>query len=231
KSNDQLVIEESDKLYNSGGQYRELYDYLKTHSDSKNSDILWRLARAGRDLALKGDAVSNEEKKALIYEAFNSSKLALEADETNFAAHKWFAITIGDVGDYEGTKVKISNAFIIRDHLERAIELNPSDATTLHCLGMWCFVFADMPWWQHKMAAVIFGTPPSATYKEAAEYFMQAERVDPNFYSVNLLLLGKTYMKMNDNKRAMLFLDRTIHYPVLNAEDEEAKAEAEILLK
>nr|XP_026691043.1 regulator of microtubule dynamics protein 1 [Ciona intestinalis] len=231
KQKDKHVIEEADKLYNMGGQYRELYDYLKKQKNVKNCSILWRLARAARDLALKGEDVTDNEKKELIYEAFNASKEALDVDESDFAAHKWYAITIGDVGDYEGTKVKISNAFLIRDHLERATELNPSDATTLHCLGMWCFAFADMPWWQHKMAAVIFGTPPSSTYKEAADYFMQAERVDPNFYSVNLLMLGKTYIKMNDHKRAMLFLDRVLHYPILNTEDENAKVEAEVLLK
>lgn len=76
------------------------------------------MARAARDKALKDNTISKDDKKSLIYEAFECSKRALEADENNFGSHKWFAITIGDVGDYEGTKAKIANAFLIRDHLE-----------------------------------------------------------------------------------------------------------------
>lgn len=78
---------------------------------------------------------------------------------------QWYAVCLSDVGDYEGVKVKIGNSYIIREHLEvrgcltqchviivshltifwsetfcfsqRAIELNPKDATSLHILGYW----------------------------------------------------------------------------------------------
>lgn len=77
---------------------------------------------------------------------------------------QWYAICLSDVGDYEGVKVKIGNAYIIRDHLEvrehwvsvilswytinpyskmkplffqRAIMLNPKDATSLYIMGCW----------------------------------------------------------------------------------------------
>lgn len=45
--------------------------------------------------------------------------------------------------------------------------------------------------------------------------------VEPNFYSVNLLMLGKTYMKMGDKKRAMLFFGRAIDYPIVTTEDDQ----------
>lgn len=31
---------------------------------------------------------------------------------------QWYAICLSDVGDYEGIKVKIGNAFIIKEHFE-----------------------------------------------------------------------------------------------------------------
>jgi len=86
--------------------------------NTSNSEILWRLSRAARDLALKTPDISGDEKKNLVYEAFEMAKKALDANENSYAPHKWYAITLGDVGDYEGTKVKISNAFVIRDHLQ-----------------------------------------------------------------------------------------------------------------
>lgn len=38
--------------------------------------------------------------------AFPSSRAqALALDDADFAVHKWFAITLKDLGDYEGSKV------------------------------------------------------------------------------------------------------------------------------
>ena len=33
-------------------------------------------------------------------------------------------------------------------------------------LNFRCFVFADMPWYQQKIASVVFATPPTSSYKE-----------------------------------------------------------------
>lgn len=54
---------------------------------SEDAELLWRLARASRDVAqLSG--TSEEEKKALVYEALEYAKRALEKNEASFAAHK-----------------------------------------------------------------------------------------------------------------------------------------------
>lgn len=54
---------------------------------SEDAELLWRLARASRDIAqLSG--TSEEEKKLLVYEALEYAKRALEKNESSFAAHK-----------------------------------------------------------------------------------------------------------------------------------------------
>ncbi|XP_016429648.1 regulator of microtubule dynamics protein 1-like, partial [Sinocyclocheilus rhinocerous] len=174
---------------------------------------------------------SADEKKRLTYEAFDYAKKALEKNQACFAAHKWFAICLSDVGDYEGIKVKIGNSYTIRNHLEQAIELNPKDATSIHILGYWCFAFSELAWYQRKVAAVIFASPPTATYEEALAFFLKAEEVDPNFYSKNLLMLGKTYMMLRDVKRAALWLTKARDYPAVTEEDKQVHKEALELLK
>lgn len=223
------VIERADYLY-SCGETEKLYQLLLQYKDSDDAEFLWRLARASRDLALLPNAAVDQKKK-LIYEAFDYAKKALEKNEACFAAHKWYAICLSDVGDYEGVKVKIGNSYIIKDHLERAIELNPKDATSIHILGYWCFAFAELPWYQRKVAAVIFASPPTATYEEALAYFLKAEEVDPNFYSKNLLMLGKTYMMLKDQDKALLWLDKAQNYPAITEEDKQVHKEAVDLLK
>uniref|UniRef100_A0A1A8G8X6 Regulator of microtubule dynamics protein 1 n=1 Tax=Nothobranchius korthausae TaxID=1143690 RepID=A0A1A8G8X6_9TELE len=226
---EEKVLEQADYLYGCAETER-LYQLLLQYKDSDNAEFLWRLARASRDLSLLPDTPP-ERKKQLVFEAFGYAQRALERDDTCFAAHKWYAVCLSDVGDFEGVKVKIGNSYIIREHLEKAIKLNPKDATSLHILGFWCFAFAELPWYQRKVAALIFASPPMSTYEEALEFFLQAEQVDPNFYSKNLLMLGKTYLAMKEKQKALLWLTKAKDYPAHTLEDKEVHKEAVNLLK
>nr|XP_020464523.1 regulator of microtubule dynamics protein 1 [Monopterus albus]XP_020464524.1 regulator of microtubule dynamics protein 1 [Monopterus albus] len=223
------VLEQADYLY-SCAETEKLYQMLLQFRNSNDADFLWRLARASRDLSLLPNTEAWQ-KKQLTFEAFEYAKKALEKDDKCFAAHKWYAVCLSDIGDYEGIKVKIGNSYIIREHLERAIKLNPKDATSLHILGYWCFAFAELPWYQRKVAAVIFASPPVSTYEEALEFFLKAEEVDPNFYSKNLLMLGKAYMAMKDKQKALYWLNKAKECPAHTLEDKEVHKEVLELLK
>ncbi|XP_045705345.1 regulator of microtubule dynamics protein 1 isoform X4 [Phyllostomus hastatus] len=222
------ILQQADYLYESG-ETEKLYQLLTLYKESEDAELLWRLARASRDVA-QLSRTSEEEKKALVYEALEYAKRALEKNEASFAAHKWYAICISDVGDYEGIKAKIANAYVIKEHFEKAIELNPKDATSIHLMGVWCYTFAEMPWYQRRIANMLFAAPPSSTYEEALGYFQTAEQVDPNFYSKNLLLLGKTYLKLQNKKLAAFWLLKAKDYPAHTQEDKQVQAEATQLL-
>uniref|UniRef100_F7BGJ3 Regulator of microtubule dynamics protein 1 n=2 Tax=Ornithorhynchus anatinus TaxID=9258 RepID=F7BGJ3_ORNAN len=223
------LLDQADYLYESG-ETEKLYHLLAKYKQSEDAELLWRLARASRDLS-QLSSTSPEEKKQLVYEALEYAKKALEKNPSSFAAHKWYAICISDVGDYEGIKAKIANAYVIKEHFEKAIELNPKDATSIHLMGVWCYSFAEMPWYQSRIAAMLFATPPSSTYEEALNYFQKAEQADPNFYSKNLLLLGKTYLKLSNKKLAAFWLLKAKDYPVHTEEDKQVQKEAADLLK
>ncbi|KAG8570498.1 hypothetical protein GDO81_011293 [Engystomops pustulosus] len=223
------VKEQADYLYGSGDT-EKLHEFLSQYRQSNDAEVLWRLARASRDLAQLSKTAPNDKKK-LVYEARELAQKALEINESCSAAHKWYAICLSDVGDYEGMKVKIGNAYIIRNHFQRAIELNPKDATTIHLIGVWCYMFAELPWYQKKIASALFATPPSSTFEEALVYFEMAEEVDPNFYSKNLLYLGKTFLRLKDNELALEWLQKAKDYPVRTEEDKEVYKEATDLLK
>ncbi|XP_064409861.1 regulator of microtubule dynamics protein 1 isoform X2 [Latimeria chalumnae] len=224
----QEIIEQADYLYGSG-ETQKLYQLLIKRKNSENAELLWRLARASRDLAQLSSTTA-EDKKALTFEALEFAKKALEK-KNSFAAHKWYAICISDVGEYKGIKEKISDAYIIKEHFEKAIQLNPKDATSIHLLGLWCFTFAEMPWYQQKIAALVFEKPPSSTYEEALSYFSKAEEVDPNFYSKNLLMLGITCLKLRNEKMAILWLTKARDHPSHTEEDKRVQKEAQEMLK
>lgn len=116
------ILEQADYLYESG-ETEKLYQLLTQYKESEDVELLWRLARASRDIA-QLCKTSEEEKKVLLYEALEYAKRALEKKGSSFAAHKWYAICISDVGDYEGIKVKIANAYVIKEHFEVRTDLS-----------------------------------------------------------------------------------------------------------
>lgn len=109
--------------------------------------------------------------------------------------------------------------------------LNPNDATSLHMLGEWCYQLSDMPWYHRKTAEIMFCPLPRSSYEDALEYFLQAESVQPRFYSVNLLRIGSCYLKLNKEDQAKYYLHLAASYPAKSNEDHKANREAMDLLK
>eukprot|EP00049_Salpingoeca_infusionum_P008544 m.141844 g.141844 ORF g.141844 m.141844 type:complete len:380 (+) comp14044_c0_seq4:1339-2478(+) len=206
-----------------------VYEFLRSEiaRQDASAGVLWRFARACRDHI--SHSKDKQHTKALTYEGMAAVERALELDDNDFAVHKWMAIMLSCKGDVEGNKAKLLNAYKMKEHFVRATELNPTDATSRHLLGVWCFTFADMPWYQRKAAAAIFATPPQSTYQEALDQFLAAEQLDPNFYTKNTLYIGKTYYGMGNKALAREWLDKCLTMKANNPDDEEALAEAKKL--
>lgn len=170
------------------------------------------------------------EGKKMIYEAYDLIVNALKIKEDHWAVHKWMSLILDSKSNYEGMKIRIKELYNVKKHMLRAIELNPMDATTMYMLGTWCYQVSDLPWYQRKIAATIFEEPPTSSFEEALTYFENAEKVDPYFYSHNLLMLGKTYLKLNQKEQASKYLKMTAEYPVKNDDDHNAQQEAQKLL-
>lgn len=110
------------------------------------------------------------------------------------------------------------------------MELKPGDAMILYMIGCWCYEVANLAWYQRKIAAIIFGQPPTSSFEEALMYHENAEKADPNFYSRNLLMLGKTYLKLNRKEDAIKYLKKAAEFPVKDDEDQKTKQEAQKIL-
>lgn len=51
-----------------------------------------------------------------------------------------YAIILDYVGEIEGNKSRSKKSYEVKTHLERALEINPLDATTWHILGSYLVV-------------------------------------------------------------------------------------------
>jgi len=222
------VLDRADALYDQV-KYEELYTLLMQFKDEDSDELLWRLARATFEKSKLES--SKEEKVKLLRQAKEYVYKSLSLNETNFAGHKWASILVVELAEHEGTKAKIQQSVVSKEHMLRAHALNPKDGTTLYLLGVWSFTFADLSWHQRKLASVLFASPPSSSYEEALTYFKKAEEVEPNFYSMNLLMLGKSYLKLNEKELAINYLKKARDYLQKTDEDKQAQNEAMQILK
>ncbi|GLE01243.1 hypothetical protein PINS_up010073 [Pythium insidiosum] len=224
------IIARAESLF-AENQHRATREFLRSvlPQHPQEIDILWRLARACNYLV--EEVSSADEKKALVLEGLAYADTAYATDGDSAAANKWKGIMTGAVGNFRDLKDKLAGAFVIREHMERAIALDPQDATSRNIMGQWCLAFADMTWLERRAATALFGTPPTATYDEALAHLLAAERISPGFWKKNAFLIAQTYHKMKREDDAREWLRKAHAVAVTTREDEEVALEIAKLMK
>lgn len=158
---------------------------------------------------------NKSEKDKLIRGGYELVNEALKLNENDFAVHKWMAVLLDAKSELDGIKARVSELKNVKIHMETAVRLNPEDPTSWHLLGNFAFGLADMPWYQRKIVSAIFASPPDGTYQEALDYFLKAEEKKPNFYSMNLLYIGKCYQRLKNDEKAKEYLTLAANISVL----------------
>ena len=161
----------------------QLYQYVKegyeTFEGSSRAELTWRMARAAYKVAASAEVVKDLKKvKTYLDEAESWSKKAIELDASCGEGHLWLATVSGKVCDFLGTKERISKAKEIQHHLEEAIRLQPDEFVSYYTYGRWCFEVAGLGWMERKIASVVFGTPPEATYQDAIGQVSQSQWIE-----------------------------------------------------
>lgn len=221
------TIQHADQLFDENN-FIEAYDLLQKYPERATYEIQWRLARVTYSLSKPTPSPRKEE---LVREAFRFAEEALKLNENDFASHKWYSILLDAKSGLDGIKERVTQLETVKKHMQRAVELNPNDPTSWYILGQFYYGLADLPWYQRKIVSTIFATPPTGTYEEALECFEKAESTKPNFYSMNYLMMAKTYQALKQSEKAKEFMTLAANVAVLNEDDKQCKEEATKLLK
>ncbi|NWQ89179.1 RMD2 protein, partial [Burhinus bistriatus] len=178
-------------------------------------DFLWRLARAyGDQFEMTTDA---EEKRKYHVCVFFFSPLR-------------FAIMCGYMSQFESVQNKIRNGYLFKEHLDKAIELKPQDPFLYYLNGRWCYSVAQLSWIEKKVAAALFGTPPTSTVEEALQNFLKAEEMHPGYSKYNYVYLAKCYKDLGQKNNALKYCDSALSILSVTNEDKEAQKDLEALL-
>ena len=193
-------------------KYHEVKPILETayNGGNTNPEIAWRLSRNCYDLAQ--ETTDKAVKEQLIRRGLEIIEKCVQDDGgNNFASQKWKGILLGGLGEFIGSKEKIGNAFLIRDFFKKAIELNPKDATSQHCMGKWCWSILQIGWLERQAAAVLFATPPTSTYDECRGYFLASDEIERTIH--NCIALGDLYYQEKNWNEAKKWFGAALALP------------------
>lgn len=206
----QATIKEADKLFDEN-KFDELDELLRSQRDwETNEQILWRLARCEFQLS-KNVKDQKDRHEQLLNRAYEHVMKSLELDDKNGLAHKWAAILLDAVSTLKGTKERVLQVLNVRNHMEKAVEYAPNDATSYYLLGEWHFSCYQVSWWERKIASIAFGKLPDADMEVALKMFEKAEEVEKDFYSKNKVMLAKTLLQLKrDKERAIGLLQEVV---------------------
>jgi len=169
----------------------------------KNPEIAWRLSRTYFDISetkpddpawrqewlKKGQKVASE---------------ALRESPDHFNLHKWLAFNSSGLTAYQPRDEKIKTAFSVKEHAERAAQLNPLDADVHYLLGRWKYNVASVGWIERKAAKL-----PAINYNDALQDFLKAEKLDHTMLRNNIFL-GDTYAALNKMTEAKQFYEKAL---------------------
>jgi len=220
-------LEGIDKLLEGSiADQHEAFNTLKINKDKLQSscDFWWRLAKATHSEAQIAASNGDKElRRAHVESAFTCAEKALKLDDTSSDAHKWYAITIGTRSEFFSLNERIQSGFTFKQHVDKAVALNPKDAACYHLLGRFCLEVSQLSWFERKVAATLFSNPPTATAKEALENFLEAEKIKP--FKENRLFIAKCYISAGELKKAAKWLEAASQMPIHSSGDKAAQQE------
>lgn len=224
------IIEKADDLYKNF-HFEECYLMLLEHKDVAHEEIQWRLARVTCDWAkFQKD---KQQRQDFMLEAFSYAEKALGLNSDSPDCHRWYGALLHFTTEGIGIKNKIETAFKVREHFDKVLEKAPDDPISHHSIGYWCFVFAETPWYQKKLASALFTSLPETSYDEALEWFLKADKnmVNENCRCTNTLMIAKTYLRLGHKEKAAEYLKRTLEFTPKTPDDEDSIKQAKEIKK
>uniref|UniRef100_A0A667ZBE1 Regulator of microtubule dynamics protein 2 n=1 Tax=Myripristis murdjan TaxID=586833 RepID=A0A667ZBE1_9TELE len=219
-----VLLARIDSLHH--GTETDKRESLNTLLDNReeNSVFLWRLIRAYCDV--HDVSSSLEEKKTY---AETAVQLIKQQRENRMSSLRRYAIMCGIMAEYDTVQNRIKNGYIFKDHLDKAIELKPQDPMSYYLLGRWCYAVAQLSWIERRVAATLFGEPPSATVQDALKNFLKVEEIQPKYSKLNYVFLAKCYRDLGLKGEARRMCEAACSMGTVSKEDEEAQKELDSL--
>ncbi|XP_072395420.1 regulator of microtubule dynamics protein 1-like [Diabrotica undecimpunctata] len=225
------VLAQADELHDEE-KFLDVYELLDRIRFINDPEVLWRIARALYNLNL-GKDLNKQIRFIMMDEALFVLETALgNGGSQNAEVHKWMAIILDTHYGLINLENRVKYASMVRNHLEKACELNPDDFTSYYMMGNWCYQMCRLTKFQRFIAKYFLATePPVSEYEVAYKYLQRAEELRPRTVLANLYLLGDTCKQIGQYFKAKYYLNLAVNLKSNNENDKHIALQAKNLLK
>jgi tetratricopeptide (TPR) repeat protein len=186
----------------------------------KNADVLRKIAKQYAELM--PDTSSDAEKRKLGEQALDYARRAVALTPGNAKAQLSLAICLGRLAPLLDNRTKIEYSRLVKDAVDRAIKLDPSDDYAWHVLGAWNYELANLNAVLRGIAGLIYGTLPAASNDRAIECFKKAIEIAPQRVAHHIEL-GRAYAAAGNKDLARAELRKGLGLPSREKDDEDTK--------
>jgi len=190
-------------------------------AEPSNPKVLLRMARQYRHMM--SDSHSKWDKLRLGGLALSYAQRATAAAPNDSEAHTSVAISYGKLLPLQGPREQAQGSYKIRDAVDRALRLDPSNDTALNVLGRWHRLLADVSPVKRAFAPLVAGKLPKGSNEEAVRALQKAVAVNPK-RPMHHIELGRVYAQMEKKEEARQEIERGLSLPNMDRDDAEYKA-------
>jgi tetratricopeptide (TPR) repeat protein len=221
------LITEGDFYYAKLQASESLKYYLPAEKlNPNNVRLLVHISREYRHLM--SDESAQTSKIRLGSVAVDYAKRAVALDPKDCDAQLALAISCGKLQPYQGYHQRFDAVHVIKNAVDKAIELDPHNDIGWHVLGRWYQGLAEVDPVHRALAQVLGGLPP-ATYQEAATCFEKAIQLNPERL-MHYIALGTVYVEMGRKDEGRRLIEKGLSMQNTEKDDEETKHEGEQIL-
>ena len=166
----------------------------------QNTDVLLRLSITHHYLSESAMKKSLDKENAL--KAFEYALKAFNIEPDNPDILKWYVITLGKTVEEDTIRNQIEQSKNIKNIALKVIDLLPDDEFCYSIMGQWHYKLADLGRASRRIASILFSEPPIGSFQEA-QYFFEKSLERNSDYIGTYYWLGKTYLKLNNEQKAI----------------------------
>ena len=166
----------------------------------QNTDVLLRLSITHHYLSESAMKKSLDKENAL--KAFKYALKAFNIEPDNPDILKWYVITLGKTVEEDTIRNQIEQSKNIKNIALKVIDLLPDDEFCYSIMGQWHYKLADLGRASRRIASILFSEPPKGSFQEA-QYFFEKSLEKNSDYIGTYYWLGKTYLKLNQEQKAI----------------------------
>ena len=166
----------------------------------ENTDVLLRLSITHHYLSESAMKKSLDKKNAL--KAFEYIEKAFNIEPDNPDILKWYVITLGKTVEEDTIRNQIEQSKNIKNIALKVINLLPDDEFCYSIMGQWHYKLADLGRASRRIASILFSEPPKGSFQEAQYFFEKSLDINSDYIGT-YYWLGKTYLKLNQEQKAI----------------------------